>query len=135
MKTMDLHVRPIHHHLENRVRAHIFLCMLAYYVEWHMREAWRSVTFADEDQESKKTRDPVAPAKRSERALAKVQAHKLDDGTQAHSFQTLLKDLSGIVKTIFRRNGAAGPALTLTMTTTISPERKRALDLIEGITL
>ena len=135
MKTMDLHVRPIHHHLENRVRAHIFLCMLAYYVEWHMREAWRSVTFADEDQESKKTRDPVAPAKRSERALAKVQAHKLDDGTQAHSFQTLLKDLSGIVKTIFRRNAAAGPAVKLTMTTTLSPARKRALDLVEGITL
>jgi transposase len=135
MKTMDLHVRPINHHLENRVRAHIFLCMLAYYVEWHMREAWRSVTFADEDQEAKKTRDPVAPAKRSEKALEKVHAHQLDDGTPTHSFQTLLKDLSGIVKTIFRRKSDAGPAVTLAMTTTLSPERKRALDLIEGIAL
>jgi len=49
MKTIDLHIRAIHHRLENRVRAHIFLCMLAYYVEWHMREAWRELMFADED--------------------------------------------------------------------------------------
>ena len=49
MKTMDLKVRPIHHHLEGRVRAHIFLCMLAYYVEWHMRQAWRELMFTDED--------------------------------------------------------------------------------------
>jgi hypothetical protein len=62
MKTIDLHIRPIHHRLEERVRAHIFLCMLAYYVEWHMREAWRELMFADEDLERKKHRDPVAPA-------------------------------------------------------------------------
>src|SRR5260370_29400516 len=54
MKTIDLHIRPIHHRLEGRVRAHIFLCMLAYYVEWHMREAWRELMFADEDRERKK---------------------------------------------------------------------------------
>src|SRR5439155_19149360 len=53
MKTIDLKVRPIHHHLADRVRAHIFLCMLAYYVEWHMREAWRAMLFADEDQAAK----------------------------------------------------------------------------------
>ena len=72
LKTIDLKVRPIHHHLADRVRAHIFLCMLAYYVEWHMREAWRELMFADADQEAKATRDPVAPAKRSKAALAKV---------------------------------------------------------------
>ena len=55
MKTIDLHIRPIHHRLEERVRAHIFLCMLAYYVEWHMREAWRELMFADEDLRAKKT--------------------------------------------------------------------------------
>jgi hypothetical protein len=65
MKTIDLHIRPIHHRLEGRVRAHIFLCMLAYYVEWHMREAWREPMFADEDLERKKHRDPVAAAERS----------------------------------------------------------------------
>jgi Transposase DDE domain len=72
MKTIDLHVLPIHHRLEQRVRAHIFLCMLAYYVEWHMREAWRELMFADEDLEHKKHRDPVAAAQRSEAALDKV---------------------------------------------------------------
>ena len=65
LKTIDLKVRPIHHRLADRVRAHIFLCMLAYYVEWHMREAWRALLFADEDQTAKPQRDPVAPATRS----------------------------------------------------------------------
>ena len=88
IKTIDLKVRPIHHHLEGRVRAHIFLCMLAYYVEWHMREAWRELMFADEDQVAKLTRDPVAPAKRSPAAMKKVQSRRLDDGSPAHSFQT-----------------------------------------------
>jgi len=79
MKTIDLHIRPIHHRLEERVRAHIFLCMLAYYVEWHMREAWRELMFADEDLERKKHRDPVAAAERSEAALEKVATRKLKD--------------------------------------------------------
>ena len=81
MKTIDLHIRPIHHHLEGRVRAHIFLCMLAYYVEWHMREAWRELMFADEDLERKKHRDPVAAAQRSEAALEKVATRTLKDGS------------------------------------------------------
>ena len=91
---MDLKVRPIHHHLEKRVRvrarARIFLCMLAYYVEWHMREAWASeLMFADCDQEAKATRDPVAPARRSEAAMKKVASLTLDDGTPAHSLHSL----------------------------------------------
>jgi hypothetical protein len=65
LKTVDLKVRPIHHRLADRVRAHILLCMLAFYVEWHMREAWRELMFADTDQAAKATRDPVAPAERS----------------------------------------------------------------------
>ena len=89
LKTIDLKVRPIHHRLADRVRSHIFLCMLAYYVEWHMREAWRPLLFADEDQLAKTTRDPVAPAKRSAAAEAKAASHLLDDGTPAHSFCTL----------------------------------------------
>ena len=105
IKTIDLKVRPIRHRLETRVRAHIFLCMLAYYVEWHMREAWRPLLFCDEDQEANKTRDPVAPAKRSEAALRKIRSKKLDDGTEAHSFQTLLKALSTIVRNICRAPG------------------------------
>jgi len=97
MKTIDLHIRPIHHRLEDRVRAHIFLCMLAYYVEWHMREAWRELMFADEDLERKKHRDPVAAAERSDAALEKVTTRKLKNGSLVHSFRTLLEDLSTIV--------------------------------------
>jgi hypothetical protein len=97
LKTIDLKVRPLGHHREPRVRAHIFLCMLAYYVEWHMREAWRPLLFSDEEQAAKLTRDPVAPAQRSAAALRKVHTKVLDDGTPVHSFATLLKDLSRIV--------------------------------------
>src|SRR5271169_1934597 len=92
LKTVDLKVRPIHHRTADRVRAHILLCMLAYYVEWHMREAWRELMFTDPDQQAKKTRDPVAPAKRSKAALAKVASHALDDGSPVHSFATLLAE-------------------------------------------
>ena len=70
-KTIDLQVRPIRHHRENRVRAHIFLCMLAYYVQWHMTQAWRTLLFCDEDQQARATRDPVAPAQRLRRRCAK----------------------------------------------------------------
>ena len=75
LKTIDLKVRPIHHRTADRVRAHILLCMLAYYVEWHMREAWRELMFADTEQLALATRDPVAPARRSKAALAKAARH------------------------------------------------------------
>ena len=97
-KTVDLMVRPIRHRLENRVRAHIFLCMLAYYVQWHMIEAWRPLLFTDEEQEIKSIRDPVAPAKRSDSAIEKVHSKKLEDGSAAHSFRGLLYHLSAIVR-------------------------------------
>jgi hypothetical protein len=81
MKTIDLKVRPIHHRLADRVRAHILLCMLAYYVEWHLREAWRELMFADTEQAIKAHRDPVAPAQRSASAQTKAATHALPDGT------------------------------------------------------
>jgi len=133
MKTMDLKVRPIHHRLENRVRAHIFLCMLAYYVEWHMREAWRSVLFCDEDQECKKTRDPVAPTKRSKAALEKVHSKMLTDGSAVHSFQTLLKLLSTVVRNRCRVPVNGPNASTFDVVTTPTAEQQRACDLLEGI--
>ena len=71
LKTIDLEVRPIRHWVEDRVKAHIFLCMLAHYVVWHMIEAWRPLLFCDEDQQAKTMRDPVAPATRSRAALDK----------------------------------------------------------------
>jgi transposase len=133
IKTVDLKVRPIHHHLEDRVRAHIFLCMLAYYVEWHMRQAWREITFADEDQEAKLTRDPVAPAQRSEKARAKVKKHTLTDGTPAHSFATLLAELATIVRNTCRAPAAGENASTFQVLTTPNPKQDRALKLIQTI--
>jgi len=135
IKTMDLKVRPIHHHLENRVRSHIFLCMLAYYVEWHMREVWRELMFADEDQAAKLTRDPVAPALRSDEAIKKVQSHTLDDGTPVHSFQTLMATLAGIVRNTCRTPGGGADALTFEIITTPNTTQKRALELIGQITM
>lgn len=133
LKTIDLKVRPIRHRLEERVRAHIFLCMLAYYVEWHMREAWRPLLFSDEDQAAKQTRDPVAPATRSAAALRKVHTKVLDDGTPVHSFQTLLKELSSIVRNVCRPRGAEPPAPTFEIVTTPSPTQQRAYDLLKTI--
>ena len=135
LKTMDLKVRPIHHHLEKRVRAHIFLCMLAYYVEWHMRQAWRELMFADEDQAAKATRDPVAPAQRSEAAMKKVASLTLDDGTPVHSWHSLMGELSTIVRNTCRAPNGADGAPTFQITTTPTPKQKRALELINQIKL
>jgi transposase len=129
LKTVDLKVRPIHHRLADRVRAHIFLCMLAYYVEWHMREAWRELMFADEDQRAKLTRDPVAPAKRSDAAELKALTHTLEDGTPAHSFGTLLAELGTIVRNTCRMPQTEH-APTFQITTTANAKQQRAFELI-----
>jgi transposase len=132
LKTVDLKVRPIYHWLEDRVRAHIFLCMLAYYVEWHMREAWRELLFADEDLAAKARRDPVAPAQRSQHALQKITERTRDDGSPVHSFQTLLAELSTIVRnTCITRNAAAGT--TFEMLTNANATQRRALEFLEAI--
>jgi transposase len=133
LKTVDLKVRPIHHRLADRVRSHIFLCMLAYYVEWHMREAWRPLLFADEDQAAKTRRDPVAPARRSAEAERKALTHTLRDGTPAHSFRTLLEDLATIVRNICRAPMAAEGTSTFTLVTRPTPKQQQAFDLLEAI--
>ena len=132
-KTIDLKVRPIRHRLEGRVRAHIFLCMLAYYVQWHMLEAWRPLLFCDEDQQAKTTRDPVAPAQRSERALHKVHSKTLDDGSKVHSFRTLLKLLSSIVRNVCRIPDISPDAPTFELVTQRNPTQQRAYELLETI--
>jgi len=135
MKTMDLLIRPIYHRLDERVRAHILLCMLAYYVQWHMVEAWRELLFCDEDQQAKATRDPVAPAKRSEAALRKVRTRLLDDGTEAHSFQTLLHHLSTIVCNRCRVPGAGPDTPPFEIVTTPDAKQQRAYELLKRITV
>ena len=135
IKTIDLKVRPIHHRLAERVRSHIFLCMLAYYVEWHMREAWRELMFADTEQALKATRDPVAPAKRSVSAQVKAASHTLGDGSPAHSFATLMAELAMIVRNTCRMPHAAPDAPTFEVLTTPGPTHQRAFALIEQIKL
>jgi transposase len=134
-KSIDIKVRPIRHRLEGRVRAHIFLCMLAYYVQWHMLEAWRPLLFCDEDQQAKANRDPVAPAKRSEPALNKVHARTLDDGTEVHSFRTLITRLSSIVRNVCRVPGSGTETATFEVVTTPDAKQQQAYELLETIQL
>jgi transposase len=133
LKTVDLQIRPIHHRLADRVRAHIFLCLLAYYVEWHLREAWRELLFADTELEAKATRDPVAPAKRSRSAERKVAARLLEDGSAVHSFDTLMQELSTIVRNTCRTLHAQSSPHTFDIVTTANAKQRQALDLIQKI--
>jgi transposase len=95
LKGIDLLVRPIRHRTEDRVPAHIFLCMLAYYVEWHLRRAWAPLLFEDEERwEGRKRRDPILPAKPSESAQRKKRSQETADGLPVHSFETLMEDLA-----------------------------------------
>jgi transposase len=94
LKGIDLLVRPIHHRTADRVRAHILLCVLAYYVEWHLRQAWESLLFEDEDlSEDRRTRDPVAPAQSSASARRKKKTHATPGGLPVQSFRTLMAHL------------------------------------------
>jgi len=132
-KTVDLMVRPIRHRLEDRVRAHIFLCMLAYYVQWHMMEAWRPLLYADEDQKAKDLRDPVDPAKRSDSAMKKVRTKRLDDGSKVYSFRSLLGHLGAIVCATCRCSDGRDTSATFTMITRRNPKQQKAFDLLQTI--
>lgn len=94
LKTIDLKIRPIHHWLEDRVRAHVFLCMLAYYVEWHMRERLKPILFDDDQPKQSEGVSPVAPAHPSAAAAAKHASKRTAQGLPVHSFQSLLRDLA-----------------------------------------
>jgi hypothetical protein len=133
LKTVDLKIRPIHHRLESRVRAHIFLCMLAYYVEWHMLEAWRPLLFADEDRAAKAARDPVAPAARSDAALEKVHTHLAADGTPVHSLRTLIAEFASLVRNTCRTPGATDQPQTFEILTTQTLLQRRAFELLDQI--
>jgi len=132
-KTVDLMVRPIRHRLEGRVRAHIFLCMLAYYVQWHMMEAWRPLLYADEDQKAKGLRDPVVPSKRSDSAMKKVKTKRLDDGSRVYSFRGLLGHLAAIVRATCRCSGQEDTSATFTMITRRNTKQQKAFDLLQTI--
>jgi transposase len=136
LKGIDLQVRPIRHRLEARVKAHIFLSMLAYYAQWHMIEAWAPLTFKDEaGDEPARLADPVAPARRSQAALAKVHTRTLADGTPAMSFTRLLAHLATIVRNTMRPKSARPGEATFTLTTRPTPKQQQALDLLAAITV
>ncbi len=104
IKTVDLKVRPVYHRLEKRVRSHVFLCMLAYYVEWHMKEALADMLFIDAIDQPMRT-NPVAPAEVSDAAKRKAATLKSPDGLPLHSFQTLLKDLATLNRQVISFRG------------------------------
>src|SRR5882724_4905630 len=130
LKTVDLHVRPIHHRLPDRVRAHILLCMLAYYVEWHMRQLLAPILFDDHDKQQAQTArvSVVAPALRSAAARRKAATRKTDEGLKIHSFQTLLGDLATIAKNRILPKDKKIPAFDVL--TTPTKLQQRALDLL-----
>jgi hypothetical protein len=136
LKGVDLQVRPIRHRLETRVRAHIFLSMLAYYVQWHMIEAWAPLTFKDEaDAEPMRLADPVAPARRSQAALDKVHTRTLANGSPAMSFTRLLTHLATIVRNTMRPRSARPGEATFTLTTRPDAKQQQALNLIAAVTV
>ena len=130
IKTVDLNVRPVFHYNSERVRAHVFLCMLAYYVEWNMRQRLKPILFDDEDLEwaNDQRASPVLKARRSERAKAKDKTRRTDEGLPVHSFRTLLKDLATLSYNI--THTAVNPDAKLVVITEPTPLQKEAFHLL-----
>ncbi len=132
LKGIDIRVRPIRHRTESRVRAHIFLCMLAYYVEWHLRQVWKPLLFEDEELEAnRRTRDPVAPAQPSESAVAK-KALRTAGEFVVHSFETLIQELGTRCRNRCRMTSAPTGA-TIDRLTEATPLQERALGLVSAL--
>ena len=134
LKTVDLHVRPIHHRLPDRVRSHILLCMLAYYVEWHMRQLLAPILFDDDEQpQAQAARTSiVAPAQRSPAANLKALTKQNRDGMKVQSFQAMLGDLATIVKSRIQPKDKNIPPFDMLTQPTVL--QQRAFDLL-GVSL
>ena len=130
IKTVDLHVRPVYHWLADRVRAHVFLCMLAYYLEWHMRQRLAPMLFDDTDKEAAEALRPrvVAQAQRSPAAVSKQTTGVTPDGMPVHSFRSLLADLATLARnTIITAITPNYPIIVLTRPT---PVQQKAFALL-----
>lgn len=129
MKSVDLHVRPIYHFNDDRIRAHVFLCMLAYYVEWHLRDRLRELLFDDDDREAaqKSRRSVVAPARRSKSAREKDATLRTASGLPVQSFQDLLKDLSTLNRNTVRLESSGAEFKQLTEATAL---QRRVFELL-----
>jgi transposase len=128
--TVDLHVRPVYHWLADRVRAHVFLCMLAYYLEWHMRQRLAPMLFDDTDKEEAEAqrRSVVARAQRSKAAVKKQTTGVTEDGLPVHSFHSLLADLATLARNTITT--AIAPHYPLTVLTRPTPVQQKAFDLL-----
>lgn len=135
LKGIDLMVRPIRHRTEDRVKAHIFLSMLTYYVQRYMVEALRPLLFADEDQAAKATRDPVAPAERSLGAMKKVHSKTLKDGTPTDSFRTLLEHMATITRDTYVQKETEQKATTFELDTKPDNKHRAAYELLAQISV
>jgi transposase len=125
-KGPELEIRPIHHHLEDRVRAHVFLCMLAYYLTWHLRQAWAPLLFKDEQPPT--PADPVAKATRSPAAQRKAQTKRTTTGERAHSYKSLIAELATLTRNTIRLPGTQA---TFHKLAEPNPTQARALELAE----
>ncbi len=130
IKTVDLHVRPVYHRLAGRVRAHVFLCMLAYYLEWHMRQRLAPMLFDDTDKDAAEAlrTSIVAQAQRSPAAVAKQTTGLTEDGLPVHSFHSLLADLATLVRNTIIT--AITPRYPLTVLTRPTPIQHKAFALL-----
>jgi transposase len=130
LKSIDLEIRPIYHYREDRVRAHVLLAMLAYYVEWHLREAWAELLFIDE--QTPIGTDPVTKAQRSEHAQSKDRSKRTASGEVVHSFSTLVRELALRARNTRRINDTEA---TFTEVTKPTPIQQRALALVSELPL
>ena len=130
LKAIDLQIRPVHHWIEPRVRAHVFLCMLGYYVEWHLREAWAPILFHDHDRAAAQAQrvSPVAAAETSDAAKRKRATRRTDDGLPVSGFRDLLDHLATLTLNLVASPHAPNAAITLTANPT--PLQARALELL-----
>ncbi len=134
LKGIDLLVRPIRHRTEDRVPAHIFLCVLAYYVEWHLRWAWAPLLFEDEERrEERKRRDPILPAKPSASVQRKKRSHQTVEGLPVHSFEGLLSDLASRARVTYALKSGKSEEkshLTFQQVPEPTPVQARAYELV-----
>ena len=132
LKGVDLQLRPVGHRRERRVRAHVFLCMLAYYVEWHMRRALAPLLFAEEQKEVAETlrTSVVAPAQRSPAALRKARRKRTDGGYPLHSFRGLLQNLGTIVRNTMCTTSPSGHVAEFPLLTELTPLQLEAFRLL-----
>ena len=131
LKTVDLEIRPIYHRLTDRVKAHVFLCMLAYYVEWQMKQKLAPLLFAEEDRDGaeKARKDIVSPAVPSEATKKKAVSHRTEENLPVQTFGGLIKDLGTLVKNVMQ--AGKNESARFSMLTTATPLQKKALELLD----